>query len=340
MVPEMNEKNKEDARKVYAMVSNIDDNIGRVLDKLDELGIEDNTIVIFMTDNGPEQPRYVGGMRGRKGSVYRGGVRVPFFLRYPAMTGVNSHVSTNAAHIDVLPTLAELCGVDKPGDRKIDGKSLVPLIHGEEVNWGDRPLFFYWTRKYPELYRNMAVQSGNFKLVGNTDFNSSPAQFELYNIEEDPREQINISKKETGIAEQLKSEIDTLYKELINSDNIINPPRIVIGSDFENPVILNRNDADGERGMWAQEEIFGFWRVKITGGSYKISFKFLHPLEPGGRMILETGAIINQQIYVGEDSDIIEFNYLKLPDMECDLIPFYQVGSKRIFPFWLEIEKL
>ncbi len=81
--PEMSEKDKEDARKVYAMVSNIDDNISRVLKKLDDLDISRNTVVIFMTDNGPQQSRYVAGMRGLKGSVYRGGVRVPLLIRYP-----------------------------------------------------------------------------------------------------------------------------------------------------------------------------------------------------------------------------------------------------------------
>ncbi|MBT8301325.1 MAG: arylsulfatase, partial [Maribacter sp.] len=79
---EMSEKDKEDARKVYAMVTNIDENVGRLLQKLEDLKIADNTLVVFMTDNGPQQTRYVAGMRGRKGSVFRGGVRVPFFLRY------------------------------------------------------------------------------------------------------------------------------------------------------------------------------------------------------------------------------------------------------------------
>jgi arylsulfatase A-like enzyme len=77
----MTEKDKEDARKVYAMVENIDDNIGRLTKKLQELKIDENTIIIFMTDNGPQQRRYVAGMKGRKGSVYRGGVRVPFYMK-------------------------------------------------------------------------------------------------------------------------------------------------------------------------------------------------------------------------------------------------------------------
>ena len=139
---EMNEKEKEDARRVYAMVTNIDDNIGKLLKKLDKLEIAENTIVIFMTDNGPQQLRYVGGMRGLKGSVYRGGVRVPFFLRFPSGFKGNKDIETTSAHIDVLPTLAKLCSVEAPSDRKIDGKSLLPVLENKKVDWADRSLFF------------------------------------------------------------------------------------------------------------------------------------------------------------------------------------------------------
>ncbi|MBT8314726.1 MAG: arylsulfatase, partial [Maribacter sp.] len=179
---EMSEKDKEDARKVYAMVSNIDDNIGRLLQKLDDLKLADNTLVVFMTDNGPQQTRYVAGMRGRKGSVFRGGVRVPFYLRYPNKWRGNLDIETSSAHIDVFPTLSELCNVKLPEERKIDGKNLAPLIEGEEIPWEDRPLFFYWTRRYPELYQNMALQSGSYKLVGQTDYNAQITDFGLFNI--------------------------------------------------------------------------------------------------------------------------------------------------------------
>ena len=98
--PKMSEKDKEDARKVYAMVTNIDDNMGKLLNKLEELKIADNTVVIFMTDNGPQQKRYIAGLRGRKSSVYRGGVRVPFYLRYPSLLEGEKDIETTAAHIE------------------------------------------------------------------------------------------------------------------------------------------------------------------------------------------------------------------------------------------------
>ena len=101
----------EETAKTYAMVENADTNIGRVLSALERRGLEKNTIVIFLTDNGPQRARYNAGMRGVKGSVYQGGIRVPFFLRWPSVVDAGSKVDRIAAHIDVMPTLLEACGV-------------------------------------------------------------------------------------------------------------------------------------------------------------------------------------------------------------------------------------
>jgi arylsulfatase len=336
----MSEKDKESARKVYAMVSNIDENIGKLLKKLSDLHIEENTLVIFMTDNGPQQIRYVGGMRGRKGDVYQGGVRVPFYLRYPAMINDHTTINTMAAHIDILPTLAQICNAELPKNRIIDGKSLLPLLKGKQVAWTNRSLFFYWTRRYPELYYNMAVQKEGFKLVGMTDFNAGIGDFKLFNLKNDPYELNNIVNNNLELAISLKSELDTYYKQLIFSDNLINPPRIQIGNKEENPIFLNRNDASGERGIWAQEEIFGKWRVSIAEGHYNFKFKFIKPLKAMGRMYLEIGTLVLQMKNEKVDSDIIEMNNIYLPKMEDDIIPFYSKDRKKIFPFWVEIEKI
>ena len=336
----MGEKDKEDARKVYAMVTNIDDNIGRVLKKLDELNIANNTLVIFMTDNGPQQTRYVAGMRGLKGSVYRGGVRVPFFIKYPALKPGNKDIETTAAHIDVLPTLAQICNVEIPGNRKIDGKSLLPLMKGDNIVPEERSLFFYWTRHTPELYNNIALHKGRYKLVGHTDFNAPINKFELFDIEKDPYEQKNISKEYPEIADKLKSELDRIFRELISSENLLNPPCIEVGSKYENPVYLNRNDADGQWGIWDQEEIFGKWRVCINEGHYNLRFKFITPVPANGRMMVETKSFINQMKNEIADTDVLEMKNVYLPSLKCDFTPFYAVGSKRIFPFWVEIEKI
>lgn len=336
----MTEKDKEDARRVYAMVTNIDDNFGRLLKKLDDLKIADNTLIIFMTDNGPQQSRYVGGMRGRKGDVYQGGVRVPFYIRYPLGFEGNNDVDERAAHIDVLPTLAEFCNVELPSKNQIDGKSLVPMIMNEKTVWEDRSLFFYWTRRYPELYNNMALLKGGYKLVGNTDYNSQISDFELFHLSDDPYEQQNIVLEHKTMANHLKKELDDIYTELIASENLINQPRIGIGNPAENPVILNRNDAGGERGIWNQEEVYGKWKVNIAEGYYDILFKFIKPVKANGKIYVEANTVVKQMTNKKEGTDTIEMKNVYFSEMDCDLIPFYSIDSKNIFPFWVELKKL
>ena len=339
MYLKMSEKDKEDARKVYGMVSNIDDNIGKLLQKIADLGIEENTIIIFMTDNGPQQLRYTAGMRDKKGSVYNGGTRVPFFLKYPALTKESKVIETMSAHFDVLPTLSELCHVDLPKNRKIDGKSLVPLIKGKKVDWSDRSLFSYWTRKYPELYNSMAIQKAEYKLVGQTNYNASIEDFELYHLKNDPEELHNIVKENKVIALKLKAELDLIYQDLIRSKNLITPPKIIVGSKKENPLILNRNDADGSRGLWDQEAIFGKWNVNILKGRYDFKFKFINPIAANGDMYLETNTIINQ-MKNDLNTDMIEMKNISLPELNGELIPYYLTKGKMILPFSVEIEKV
>jgi arylsulfatase A-like enzyme len=339
--PQMSKKDKEDARKVYAMVSNIDYNVGKLLQKLEELEIADNTLVIFMTDNGPQQPRYLAGMKGRKGSVFRGGVRVPFFFRLPRMFEGNRDIENTTAHIDILPTLANLCNAQLPTDRKIDGNSFLPLLKNKKAEiFETRSLFFYWTRRYPELYQNIAIQKGPYKLVGNTNFNAVLEEFEMFNISEDEFELKNILTENKSLASEMKTELDQIIKEISNSPHLQNPPRIVIGSKLENPVYLNRNDASGQAMNPREQETYGSWKIKILEGTYNIRFKFIKPLVTSGTMYLETNSLIYRHENKKKLTDIIEMKDLCFSEMECDLIPYYNVGGKNIFPFWVELERV
>ncbi len=131
------------ASSVYGLVENVDENIGRILARLDELDLANRTVVIFLSDNGPEGPegsRYNAGLRGMKGTVYEGGERVPMFVRWPGRLKPRV-VHTLAAHIDLLPTIAELCGVTNPATKPLDGRSLVPLMTGDGADWPDRMIF-------------------------------------------------------------------------------------------------------------------------------------------------------------------------------------------------------
>jgi arylsulfatase A-like enzyme len=139
---------KEDlalTRAALAMCENIDWNVGRILAKLDELGLAENTIVLYFCDNGPNSWRWNGDMRGRKGSTDEGGVRSPLLVRWPGRIEAGKKVSQIAAAIDLLPTLTELAEVRVVGDKPLDGVSLAPLLTGEADAIEGRMIFSHWT---------------------------------------------------------------------------------------------------------------------------------------------------------------------------------------------------
>ena len=332
----INEQTKENTRKVYAMVTNIDDNLKKLFAKVEELGIKENTIVIFMTDNGPQHARYVAGMKGRKTSVYNGGIRVPFYFRYPNEFSGDKEVDQMTAHIDLLPTLSKLCGARIPEDRKIDGRNFIPSIEGKIQP--ERSFFSYWTRKYPELFNNIALQRGQFKLVGKTDYDSEIENFQLYDTNKDPFEKNNLMAQKKSIGLSLKEEMHQTFLELVNSENLKNPPRIILGSDFENPVYLNRNDAGGQRAVWNQEQAYSFWKVDINKeGLYDLKFKFLKPLPANGNMYLEIGQSIQQKLNSKDNLDVIELKSVYLPKGFHDFTPFYMFQKGNYFPLYVEV---
>ncbi|MFK8114907.1 MAG: arylsulfatase [Rubripirellula sp.] len=135
---------KEDVmmtRAALAMVENIDWNVGRVLAKLDQLQIAKNTIVVYFSDNGPNSYRWNGGMKGRKGSIDEGGLRSPFFVRWPARISPGKRVSQITGAIDLLPTLCGLANVDATTRKTLDGRDLQPLLLEEAPDWPSRSLF-------------------------------------------------------------------------------------------------------------------------------------------------------------------------------------------------------
>ena len=332
---DMNKKNIQDAKKIYGMVTNIDENFGKLINKLDELKLKENTIVIFMTDNGPQQPRYVSNLRGLKSQVYNGGIKVPFYLNYPRIHDEGTDLDFFSAHIDILPTITKLCNLPIPNDRKIDGIDLFD----NKINKKERDFFSYWTRKSPELYKNISLNNGNYKLVGNTNYNSKIEDFELYDLEEDPNESENLIVQEKSIGLEMKSRMDKIYDELINSKNLINKPRINIGNPNENPTFLNRNDASGQRGIWSQNEVFGFWKVSITPGIYDFKFKFNNLDNSAGEMTLELGNnVYSTEVSIDQDGFVFMRN-IKITEGDYDLTPFLRLNRKNILPFWVEVKK-
>lgn len=263
--------------KVYGMVKNVDDNVGRLLARLKQLRLEENTIVIFLTDNGPQHDRYNAGMRGRKATVYEGGIRVPFLMRWPRGLKRAATVSDFAAHIDVMPTLLEACGVPAPSQVNIDGRSLMPLLNGKAKALPARTVFFQWHRgDVPNPHQNAAASDGRFKLVNGK---------ELYDLTADPGEKNDIAASQPEIARKLRGEYDRWFADVSATRNFA-PPRIYLGTEHEDPVTLTRQDWRGPKAAWSPQAN-GYWEVDVRkAGRYDITLRLLNPVSGEARFRL------------------------------------------------------
>jgi len=264
----------ETTAKVYGMVENIDVNVGKVLARLDALGLADNTLVIFLTDNGPQQRnRYNGGMRAGKGTVYEGGIRVPFFIRWPGKCEAGRKFPVIAAHIDVVPTVLDACGVAVPEGVHLDGTSLLPLWTGMGGQWPSRTLFFQWHRgDAPDLYRDAAAREPRWKLVMHLAKNGQP-RFELFDIPADPGEKQDVAAEHPDVVARLRAAYEAWLKD-VSATRGYEPPRIALGSAHENPVRLSRQDWRGPQAGWGKNSL-GCWEVHVDRpGTYEVTFLF------------------------------------------------------------------
>jgi arylsulfatase A-like enzyme len=195
----------------YGMIANLDTNVGRLLDQLERLGLTRNTLVIFMTDNGHViRKLYNAGLRGHKNSPYDGGTRVPAFFSWPGALPEGVDVPTLAAHIDILPTLAALCGATVPPEAKVEGRSLVPLLRDANAPMEDRYLFTHcgrWERgaAASAKYHDCAVRNQRFKLVNHS---------ELYDLQNDPGEQRDVSDQYPEVVAELQKAYDTWWDDV------------------------------------------------------------------------------------------------------------------------------
>lgn len=273
--------------KIYGMVENIDDNVGRLLAALDQLKLTERTVVIFMTDNGPQQPRYNAGMPRLKGTVHEGGIRAPLFVRWPGVFQPHT-VDRIAAHIDVMPTLLEVTGVAKPAALKFDGVSLGPLLKGEGSGWPDRTLFFQWHRgDAPELHRAFAARSQRYKVIqplGNGENKLPPIfGFELYDMANDPLQQRNLAAEQPEIVTRMTNQYEDWFKSVTSGRDYADRgiARIVIGSPRENPVRLTRQDWRGPQAAWTATSL-GHWQVDVQrAGMYDVTLRFAELAQPG-----------------------------------------------------------
>lgn len=265
----------------YGMITNIDENFGALGAELGRLGIADNTILVFMTDNGSSGGAvpgrnglaargYNAGMRGLKGSYYDGGHRVPFFIRWPDgnLQG-GRDLGEMALDIDLLPTFITLCGLPPPAGVAFDGISMAGYLTGKATRLPERAQFLQYRQGTtpPEKWEN-AVITQRWRLIRGT---------ELYNIASDPGQQQDVAAKFPNVVARLRAEHEAWWAEV--SPRLDDYCPISLGNSHENPTRLDAMDVMGDV-AWHQTAIVraqkstGRWTVDVeTPGTYSFSLR-------------------------------------------------------------------
>ena len=206
-------------RAALAMCENIDWNVGRLLTKLDELDLQDDTIVLYFCDNGPNGFRWNGGMKGRKGSTDEGGVRSPLHIRYPSKIKPGTEIDELGAAIDLLPTLSDLAGIPAETLKPLDGVSLAGLLTGEKETLEDRMIFSHWRDR-------VSVRTHRYRL---------DHQGMLFDMIEDPGQTRDISEENRNVMISLGSAAEDFRRDVLSELSTDNSDRpfIVGHPDYE-----------------------------------------------------------------------------------------------------------
>jgi arylsulfatase A len=254
----------ERTARIYGMIANLDENIGRLLRRLDELNLAENTLVIFLSDNGmiwgrdEKQRRFNAGLRDQKFTVYEGGVRAPFLLRAPKAQA--KVVTTAAAHIDVLPTVLDYCGIKQPA--RLDGVSLRPLIEGRNSAWPERRLFMNYslaTLEKPAPYPGGFAHAGRYKMVNGA---------ELYDLQTDPGEEKNLAAAQPALLAELDAAYRRWWNEVTAAPGFALAP-IPVGHRAENPATVTMHVGRATGGLKFQgvrdAGVLGFHPTGVDG---------------------------------------------------------------------------
>lgn len=204
-VPE--QEQLDETRCALAMLENQDWNVGRVLTKIRELGLEENTIVLYFSDNGPNSWRFNGGMKGRKGSTDEGGVRSVCYIRWPARLPAGHTVAQITAAIDLLPTLTGLAGIRRAGDKPLDGRDLSPLLLKQAVDWPDRIIVTAWNQ-------NVSVRTQTHRL---------DAGGRLFDMAADPGQTTPVNARQPELAAKLAEAARKWREEMYGAEAAAGP---------------------------------------------------------------------------------------------------------------------
>ncbi len=259
----------------YGMVESVDENVARLLATLDRLDLASRTIVIFMSDNGPQGDRWNGGMRGNKGKLNEGGVRVPLFIRWPGriLAGRRVGPGAMAAHLDLLPTLAEICKVPLGDGPPLDGRSLATLLAADATSsTAERTLFH-------ERFGRGSVRSGHWLAV-----EERAGQWRLIDLAADPGETTDLAATHPGTLAGMRAQWQSWNADVTRDG--FDPAPVVVGDPRAPRVELPAHEAylepepgsgiayHGERGyahdwidQWTSPEARAWWPVDAGSGA-------------------------------------------------------------------------
>lgn len=273
----------EETRCVHAMLENQDENVGRLLKRLDELALREDTIVFYFSDNGPNTDRWNGGMKGRKGTVDEGGVRSTALLRWPGRISPGTSIRPIAGAIDLLPTFLSLCGIARVGDKPLDGRDLSPLLLGQGVDWPDRMIFSKQNNK-------LSLRTQRYRL--------DPAGA-LYDLEKDPGQTVPVEVPE---AAGLRAVLEAWGREMAVTAEDERP--IPVGYPEFPWTPLPARDGVGEGGIqrsagapncsyfvnWKRPEDAIVWDIEVaTAGDYEAVLHYTAPESAGATVELSFG---------------------------------------------------
>lgn len=341
-IPE--QEDADHTRCALAMVENQDTNVGRILDRLQQLQLSQNTIIVYFSDNGPNSWRWNGGMKGRKGTTDEGGVRSTCFIRWPARLPAGHTVTQISGAIDLLPTLTALAEVPRSGNLPLDGRDLSPLLLKQSTDWQDRKIFSTWAGR-------VSVRTQQYRLDD---------RGQLFDMLADPGQTTPVTRQRSEIAAQLSSAVTDWRQEMFGNTtapdkrpvrNAVDPRPLTVGYPEFPITMLPARDGNPQGNIrrssnapncsyfvnWTKLNDRMEWLLDVhTTGRYAVSIDYTCPQEAVGCVIQLsqkdnhlTGRIAeawDPPLYTNQDtlprppaeSQMKEFRTLNLGEMQLE----------------------
>ena len=256
---------KDKIHRVGAMATNIDDNVGKLIAALKKEKSLENTLIIYLNDNGPNSLRYTGAFKGMKSNVHEGGVRSPLWMHWPAKFKAGTKISSNsAAHIDIMPTIMDACNLGVPEAFAFDGRSLLKKTVSPSIALKPRPIVIQSHRGATLIkYHNFMVRDGKWKLSHSSGFGKTSLEerkpFKLYNIADDPGETKDLAAQYPDEVARLTKIYEAWFDD-VTSTRIRDrgTPYILVERKEENPLVLTWQERIAKGWSFDQQ---GFWKL-------------------------------------------------------------------------------